>query len=164
LLFMGAELGQETEWSESRSLDWWLLQYADHGGMQGLVRDLNRVYRATPALWQLDGTPDGFAWIDANDSSGNVFSFVRKGSDGSSLACVANFANMVHSEYRLGLPEAGRWAEVLNTDAADYSGSGVGNLGGIEACGQPWHGQPASTAVTLPPLGTVWFYRPGPGH
>jgi 1,4-alpha-glucan branching enzyme len=160
LLFMGAELGQEAEWSESGSLDWWLLQYADHAGMQHLVRDLNRAYRATPALWDLDASPQGFAWIDANDSAGNVFSFVRRGSDGSSLACVSNFANVPRSAYRLGLPHPGRWTEVVNTDAVYYSGSGVGNLGGVDAGREPWHGMPASVELTLPPLATVWLRNP----
>ncbi|HEX3829918.1 MAG TPA: 1,4-alpha-glucan branching protein GlgB [Sporichthyaceae bacterium] len=160
LLFMGAELGQEAEWSESGSLDWWLLQYADHAGMQHLVRDLNRTYRDTPALWELDASPEGFAWIDANDSAGNVFSFVRRGTDGSSLACVSNFANTPRSAYRIGLPRPGRWTEVVNTDAVDYSGSGVGNLGGVDAGHEPWHGMPASVELTLPPLATVWLRNP----
>ncbi len=160
LLFMGAELGQESEWSESGSLDWWLLDYADHAGMQHLVRDLNRAYAAEPALWELDGSPEGFAWIDANDSAGNVFSFVRRGTDGSSLACVSNFSNMAQSPYRVGLPHPGRWTEVVNTDAAYYSGSGVGNLGGVDAGHEPWHGMPASVELTLPPLATVWLRNP----
>jgi 1,4-alpha-glucan branching enzyme len=162
LVFMGAELGQESEWSESRSLDWWLLEHPDHAGVQQLVGDLNAVYRDTPAMWQLDVSPDGFAWIDANDSNSNVFSFLRYGADGSVLASVSNFANMVHSNYRLGLPQPGRWAEVLNTDATGYAGSGVGNLGGVGAVAEPWHGLPTSTRLTLPPLGTIWLrYVPG---
>jgi len=108
-------------------------------------------------MWELDASPEGFAWIDANDSTNNVFSFLRFGADGTVLACVSNFANMVHSAYRLGLPRAGRWAEVLNTDATGYTGSGVGNLGGVDALGEPWHGLPASTTLTLPPLATVWL-------
>jgi 1,4-alpha-glucan branching enzyme len=157
LVFMGAELGQEAEWSEGRSLDWWLLDHPDHAGVCQLVGDLNAVYRDTPAMWELDGSPEGFAWIDANDSNSNVFSFLRYAADGSVLACVSNFANMVHSTYRLGLPHRGRWAEVLNTDATGYAGSGVGNLGGVDADGEPWHGLPTSTTLTLPPLGTVWL-------
>jgi len=159
LLFMGGEIGQESEWAESGSVDWWILQYGDHEGMRDLVRDLNRVYRVTPALWELDNSPDGFAWIDANDSAGNVFSFVRRASDGSSLACASNFANMIHSDYRIGLPMVGRWTEVLNTDAVDYTGGGVGNLGGVEAIAEPWHGMAASASLTLPPLATVWLSR-----
>jgi 1,4-alpha-glucan branching enzyme len=157
LLFMGGELGQESEWSESRSLDWWLLEHPDHAGVQQLVADLNNVYRNNPAMWEWDSTPEGFAWIDANDANSNVFSFLRYAPDGSVMACVSNFANMIHSGYRLGLPHAGRWAEVLNTDASVYAGSGVGNLGGVDGVGEPWHGLPASTTLTLPPLATVWL-------
>ncbi|MGH8866942.1 MAG: 1,4-alpha-glucan branching protein GlgB [Actinomycetes bacterium] len=161
LLFMGAELGQESEWSESRSLDWWLLDNPDHRGVQSLVRDLNRVYADTPALWSQDVEPSGFDWIDANDAGNNVFSFLRWGGDGSALACVANFAAVPHEGYRLGLPHAGTWQEVLNTDAGAYLGSGVGNLGAVEAVAEPWHGRPASASLRLPPLGAVWLHRSG---
>jgi 1,4-alpha-glucan branching enzyme len=157
LLFMGGEFGQESEWAEDRSLDWWMLENPDHRGVQRLVTDLNRVYRETPALWELDTSPKGFSWIDANDASGNVFSFLRFGTDGSALACVANFAGVPHREYRLGLPHAGRWDEVVNTDAATYLGSGVGNLGSVVATDVPWHGLPASAVVQIPPLGALWL-------
>jgi len=160
LLFMGGEIGQEAEWAESRSLDWWLLDHADHRGVQTLVRDLNRVYKATPALWQADYDAAGFGWIDANDALNNVFSFVRFAEDGSALACVANLANTVRSDYRVGLPLTGRWDEALNTDADAYAGSGVGNFGGVEANAEQWHGQPASASLTLPPLGTIWLRSP----
>jgi 1,4-alpha-glucan branching enzyme len=162
LLFMGAELGQEAEWSEGRSLDWWLLDHADHRGVQTLIRDLNRVYRTLPALWEQDIDPAGFRWIDANDALNNVFSFLRFGADGSVIACISNFANAPHAGYRVGLPAPGRWDEVLNTDADVYAGSGVGNFGGVEALPEPWHGQPASAVVTLPPLGTVWLRARAP--
>jgi 1,4-alpha-glucan branching enzyme len=161
LLFMGSEFAQEAEWAEDRSLDWWLLDNPDHRGVQSLVRDLNRVYRETPALWSQDTSPAGFAWIDANDAAGNVFSFVRYGSDGSALACVANFAGTPHAGYRLGLPHAGRWDEVVNTDADVYLGSGWGNYGGVDAGDQGWHGMPASAVVQLPPLGAVWLRYAG---
>jgi 1,4-alpha-glucan branching enzyme len=161
LIFMGTEFAQESEWAESRELDWWLLDNADHRGVQEMVRDLNRVYRETPALWARDVEGSGFEWIDASDSANNVFSFVRKGADGELLACVANFAAVPHHGYRLGLPRAGTWAEVLNTDAERYAGSGVGNLGSVEATGEPWHGQPASAEITVPPLGAVWFTPAG---
>jgi 1,4-alpha-glucan branching enzyme len=156
---MGSEFGQESEWAESRELDWWLLDNADHRGVQSLVRDLNRVYRDTPALWTIDNDSEGFAWIDANDSSNNTFSFVRRGSDGSELVCVANFSAVPHEGYRLGMPSAGEWTEVLNTDADAYAGSGVGNLGSVTAEEEPWHGQPASATVRVPPLGAVWLTR-----
>ena len=157
LLFMGSEFGQESEWAESRSLDWWLTENPDHRGVQTLVHDLNRVYADNRGLWSRDSDPDGFGWIDANDAGNNVFSFLRWGDDGSVLACVANFSPMPHEGYRLGLPFPGRWDEVLNTDAEAYVGSGVGNLGGVEAAGEGWHGQPASASLRVPPLGTVWL-------
>ena len=159
LIFMGSEFGQESEWAESRELDWWLLENADHRGVQSLVRDMNRVYKDTPALWSLDNDGSGFSWVDANDSTNNVFSFVRRGSDGSELVCVANFSAVPHVGYRLGMPSAGTWTEVLNTDADGYAGSGVGNFGAVTAVEEPWHGQPASTTVSVPPLGAVWFTR-----
>jgi 1,4-alpha-glucan branching enzyme len=159
LLFMGSEFGQEAEWSESRSLDWWLLDNADHRGVQHLVRDLNRTYAATPALWARDVDPGGFQWIDANDAGNNTFSFLRWGHDGSVLACITNFSAIPHENYRVGLPYPGAWQEVLNTDADAYCGSGVGNLGELEATGQGWHGQAASAALRVPPLGTVWLHH-----
>ena len=157
LLFMGSEFAQESEWSEQRSLDWWLLDLPDHRGVALLVKELNEVYRATPALWSQDVDAAGFSWIDANDSAGSVFSFLRYATDGSAVACVSNFAGVPHEGYRLGLPWSGEWREVLNTDAPDFLGSGVGNLGRVEASADGWHGQPASALLRLPPLGTVWL-------
>ncbi len=157
LLFMGSELAQESEWAEGRELDWWLLDNVDHRGVQSLVRDLNQVYRRTPALWTQDFDPAGFSWIDANDADNNTFSFVRRGADGSMLVCVSNFAALPHESYRIGLPQEGRWAEVLNTDSEAYVGSGVGNMGSVQATSESWHGLPASATITVPPLGTVWL-------
>ena len=157
LLFMGQEFAQGHEWAESRSLDWWLLDGPDHRGVQRLITDLNRVYKETPALWSQDTDPAGFHWIDANDASGNVYSFVRYGSDGSIVACIANFSAVAHEGYRVGLPHTGRWDEVVNTDAGAYFGSDVGNFGGVEAVEEPWHGQPASVSLRVPPLGTLWL-------
>ncbi|HET7174147.1 MAG TPA: 1,4-alpha-glucan branching protein GlgB [Nocardioidaceae bacterium] len=157
LIFMGAEIAQESEWAEGRELDWWLLDRADHRGVQQLVRDLNSAYRDAPALWSRDQDPGGFAWIDANDSANDVFSFLRYGDDGSVLACIANFAAVPHLGYRVGLPAAGEWAEVLNTDSDAYGGSGVGNLGVARAHETPWHGLPASADLALPPLGVLWL-------
>ncbi|KZB79863.1 1,4-alpha-glucan branching protein GlgB [Amycolatopsis regifaucium] len=157
LLFMGAEFGQAAEWAESRSLDWHLLDAPLHRGVWELVRTLNELYRSTPALFSQDTTPEGFAWIDASDAGGNVLSFLRIGEDGSRLACVANFAGTPHHDYRVGLPSAGRWREVLNTDAASYGGSDVGNLGEVEATKEAWHGQPASAVLQLPPAGVLWL-------
>lgn len=159
LLFMGGEFGQVQEWSEGRSLDWHLLDDPLHGGLQRLVGDLNRRYREHSALYAADTRPEGFSWIDANDSANNVASFLRHDPSrpGSMVACVANFAGHPHRDYRVGLPVTGRWREVLNTDAADYGGSGWGNLGGADATDRPWHGQPASALLQLPPQGMVWL-------
>jgi 1,4-alpha-glucan branching enzyme len=157
LLFMGGEFGQPREWSESRSLDWDLTREPLHRGVQSLLRDLNAVYRATPALYSEDSRPTGFQWIDANDSAGNVLSFLRRGTDDSCVACVANFAGVPHEGYRIGLPSTGPWREVLNTDADGYGGSGVGNLGQVIAEDKPWHGLPASAVVRLPPSGVLFL-------
>jgi 1,4-alpha-glucan branching enzyme len=167
LLFMGQEFAQGAEWAESRSLDWWLLDAPDHRGVARLIKDLNRLYRESPALWALDTVPEGFRWIDANDAAGNVYSFLRFGpgaADGqtSAIACVANFSAVPHEGYRLGLPFAGHWDEVVNTDADLYFGSGVGNFGAVEAVGEPWHGLPASAALRVPPLGALWLRYAGP--
>jgi 1,4-alpha-glucan branching enzyme len=158
LLFMGAELGQESEWAEARELDWWLLEHPEHAGVHSLVRDLNRLYADTPALWSRDDQPDAFTWIDANDAARNVFSFVRRGGSEPDLVCVANFAAIPH-DYRLGLPSDGMWEEVLNTDADLYGGSGVGNLGQVKATEGEHSGQPAYADIALPPLGVVWLRR-----
>ena len=157
LLFMGGEFAQEREWSEERSLDWHLLDQPLHRGIRQLVTDLNAAYRSLPALHSADVRPEGFQWIDANDAYGNVVSFLRVGEDGSKIACVANFAGVPHPGYRVGLPTTGRWVEVLNTDAECYGGSGVGNYGQVEAEPEPWHGQPASGVLHLPPNGVLWL-------
>ncbi len=161
LLFMGTELAQDQEWAEQRELDWWLLEDRDHAGVRRLVADLNAVYLDTPALWSQDSSPDGFTWIDADDAAGNTISFVRWAGDGSALVSVTNFSGGPREAYRLGLPYAGEWSEVVNTDAESYGGSGVGNLGTVTAHAEPHQGQPASASVRIPPLGTVWF-RHGP--
>jgi len=157
LLFMGGEFGQIDEWSEKRSLDWPLLDEPLHNGIKRLVGDLNAAYKVSPALFTLDTSPDGFSWIDANDSAGNVLSFLREGEDGSMLACVANFSGSPHQDYRIGLPSSGVWREVVNTDAEVYGGSGWGNQGEIVAGAKPWHGRPASAVVQLPPAGVIWL-------
>jgi 1,4-alpha-glucan branching enzyme len=161
LLFMGGEFGQVREWSEAGVLDWGLCADPLHGnlhrGVQTLVGDLNRTYRANRALYSQDTSPHGFHWIDANDAANNVLSFVRYGDDGSMLVCAANFAGVPHEGYRLGLPQVGRWRELLNTDGANYGGSGVGNLGSVVAEAREWHGQPASAMLRLPPAGVLWL-------
>ena len=159
LLFMGGELASEGEWSEQRGLDWSTLDDPGARAVARLVGDLNRAYRANPTLWARDADPGSFQWIDGGDRYGNVLSFLRHGPDGETLACVVNFSGMPHHDYRIGLPEGGRWTEVLNTDAADYGGTGVGNLGGVDAGGTPAHGQPCSARVQIGPYAAVWLRR-----
>ncbi|BCJ34609.1 1,4-alpha-glucan branching enzyme GlgB [Actinocatenispora thailandica] len=162
LLFAGCEFAQVGEWSEEHGVDWAALEHPAHAGVQAMVSDLNARYKDAPALWTQDTSPAGFAWIDANDAAGNVFSFLRWGSDGTVVACVANFAGGPHADYRLGLPRTGRWTELLNTDAESYGGSGWGNLGEVVATDEPWHGQPASATIQVPPLATLWLrHTPG---
>jgi 1,4-alpha-glucan branching enzyme len=158
LLFMGQEFGQRAEWSEERGVDWFQLGEGGFSdGILRMVRDLNEIYRTHPALWTHDSSPEGYSWIDANDSASNVLSFLRFGSDGSMIACVFNFSGSEHTRYRLGLPRSGRWREVLNSDADIYNGAGVGNFGAVEAVDEPCHGRPASAVMVLPPLSALWF-------
>ena len=157
LLFMGGELAQEQEWSHDRSLDWHLLERPGHAGVQALVGDLNRLYREEPALWEVDFDPEGFRWLEPNDAAANVVAFARYSRSGRPLVCACNFSPVPRPGYRLGLPQGGRWRELLNTDSTHYGGSEVGNLGGVEAREQRWHEQPFSAEVTLPPLGVVWL-------
>jgi 1,4-alpha-glucan branching enzyme len=158
LLFMGQELAQEREWSHERSLDWHLLDDPGHQGVQHLVRDLNRVYRDQPALWEVDFDASGFWWLEPNDADNNIVAFCR-GSRGAKdvVACVMNLSPVPRHGYRVGVPRQGRWREALNTDAERYGGSNVGNYGGVEAEAVPWHGQPCSVQLSLPPLGVLWL-------
>jgi 1,4-alpha-glucan branching enzyme len=158
LLFMGQEFAQPAEWSEKRSLDWHLLEQPEHAGIQSLVRDLNRAYRDEPALWELDSDPSGFWWLEANDADRNVIAFARRSADSSRvLVFVANLSPNVYYNYRLGLPRSSRWREAVNTDSSFYGGSDVGNLGGVVPEPIPWHEQPFSAELTLPPLAAVWL-------
>ena len=159
LLFMGCEFAQAREWSHDQSLDWHLLDDARHAGVQRLVRDLNQLYRATQALHQLDFVPAGFEWMDHQDAAHSVLGFVRRGLDASRLVLVAcNFTPAVQTGYRLGVPQPGEYRERLNTDSAHYGGSNTGTpLGAATAEPVPWHGQPYSVLLTLPPLATVFF-------
>lgn len=159
LLFMGQEFGQEQEWTEQHSLDWWLLDDDLHSGLLSLVSALNRIYRDEPALWDDDYT--GFEWIDASDGDHNVISHIRKGmgSDDKQhlLVCVTNFAGTPHEGYRVGLPFSGQWEEILNTDSEEFGGSGVINMGPVIAEDVPWNGRPASAELRVPPLGALWL-------
>lgn len=157
LLFMGQEFGQPSEWSEERGLDWWILDQPVHRALFDLVGSLNRTYIDTPALWALDNDPAGFEWIDAGDAGRNVLAFLRRDREGNQVAVVHNFSGAPIQGYRLGLPQAGVWEEILNTDAEQFGGSGVGNLGAVHAGDEGWHGRPASAELTLPPLAGLWL-------
>ena len=162
LLFMGGELAQEREWSHERSLDWHLLERPEHRGVQTLVGDLNRFYRDEPALWEIDGEPAGFTWLELNDAPANVIAFARFSVDAArTVVCVCNFSPVPRPGYRVGLPRPGRWREVLNTDATVYGGSGVGNSGAVDAEELGWHGQQWSAELQVPPLGVLWLAPEG---
>ena len=166
LLFMGQEFAQEAEWSHERSLDWHLLEQGDHAGIQSLVRDLNRVYAGSTALWENDFDSSGFWWLEANDAANNVVAFARASVDAEQvLVCVANLSPQPRDGYRVGLPRSGRWVEALNTDSEYYGGTNAGNWGGVEAEPIPWNDQPFSAEVHLPPLAVLWLVpepRPSP--
>jgi len=157
LLFMGSEWAQSTEWAEGRSLSWHELDDPGHAGIQKAVHDLNSTYRAYPALWSQDHSPDGFQWIVSDDADHNVLAYLRRGDDGSVVVVVVNFSGAPHEGYRLPLPAGGRWSEILNTDSEAYGGSGVGNLGAVHAEPVPWNGQPFSVRLRVPPLGALYL-------
>jgi 1,4-alpha-glucan branching enzyme len=161
LLFMGCEFAPWREWSHEESLEWHLLQYPLHAGVQRWVRDLNRLYREEPALHSLDCDPRGFEWIDCHDVDQSVLSWIRRDAAGAPpLVIACNFTSVPRYAYRLGVPAPGRWEEVLNGDAPLYGGSGMGNLGGLRTQPIPSHGQGQSLALTLPPLAMVVFRAP----
>ncbi len=154
LLFMGCEFGQREEWNANESLPWHVLEHAPHAGVQRLVRDLNRVLRAFPALYEQDVSPDGFGWISHDDAEHSVLAFERRARDGGRVVVVCNLTPVVRHGWRTGVPHGGSWCELINTDAAAYGGSGVGN-GVLQSEAVPWQGQPESVVMTLPPLATV---------
>ena len=164
LLIMGGEFGQRSEWNANAELDWGLLAAGPfHAGTQRFVTDLNRLYQAHPALWQGDFDPSGFFWIDCSDTEQSILSFIRQNSDRTSqLLVVLNLTPAARYNYRLGLPTGGHWRELLNSDAAIYAGSGVGNLGGVTTQAQPSHNQPCSAEFTLPPLSLIVFRADAP--
>jgi 1,4-alpha-glucan branching enzyme len=158
LIFMGGEFGQWDEWSHDRSLDWHLLQYDKHKGLQNWVRDLNRLYGEDPVLYHWDFLPEGFEWIDCNDADSSIIGMLRKGDlKRGTLAIVANFTPVLRRNYRIGVPCPGHWKEVLNSDAEVYGGSGAGNMGGVEAALVPFQNKPYSLVLTLPPLAVVFL-------
>ena len=158
LLFMGCEFGQSAEWNHDRALDWHLLQYPEHRGVQSLVRDLNALYRSRPALHELDCEGGGFEWIDANDADHSTLAFLRRDRAGGALLVLANFTPVPRYGHRVGLPTAGAWRELLNTDAEHYAGSNLGNRAATIAS-EPVaaHGRSDSIVVTLPPLAVLIF-------
>lgn len=158
LLFMGGEFGQWDEWSEAHSLDWHLLEYPPHRGVQKWVEDLNQFYRAEPALHELDFEPAGFEWINGSDAATSTLSFVRKAKSTEDLILVAcNFTPVIRTDYRVGVPREGIWREALNSDSTIYGGSGQGNAGTVRTDPLPWDGRPCSLSLTLPPLAAVFF-------
>jgi 1,4-alpha-glucan branching enzyme len=160
LLFMGGEFGQRREWSESRELDWELLQYPEHAGIRTLVRDLNGLYRRERSLHRRDYQRDGFEWIDCHDIPQSVVSFLRRDGDDVTVV-VINFTPVPRYGYRIGLPQGGHWVEVLNSDSEYYGGSNVGNPLGLDASADSWMGRPFSVDLTLPPLAAI-VLRPAP--
>jgi 1,4-alpha-glucan branching enzyme len=160
LLFMGGEIGQWREWNYEQSLDWHLLDEDEHRGLRLLVRDLNRLLREHPALYELDVEPRGFRWLDVDNALENVVAFMRFSAGGDTLVCVCNFSAIPRHGYRFGLPEPGAYRLVLNTDSAYYAGEASVHVGSVEAEEQPWHYQPYSAAVDLPPLAALWFVSP----
>ena len=157
LLFMGSEFGQLSEWSSERGLDWWILEQPSHQNVQKLVSNLNRIYQDNPALWQRDHEREGFQWIDGGNADQNTVSFVRYSDKGEPVVVVVNFAGEPHGFFRVGFPSEGDWIELLNTDAEEFGGSGVGNMGQITVKDAGIHGQPFSAEITVPPLGAVYF-------
>jgi 1,4-alpha-glucan branching enzyme len=154
LLFMGQEFAQGPEWSEARSLEWGQLDIPAHRGVLALVRDLNHLYRDRPALHARDCEGEGFEWLIADDSTNSVFAWLRKAPDANPVAVISNFTPVPRQGYRVPLPHAGRWREVLNSDAELYGGSGAGNLGGVTAADE---GGVVGAECTLPPLATIWL-------
>ncbi len=153
LLFMGGEFGQWSEWNSEGQLDWWLLNDPDHAGIMELVRSLHEEQRAHPALWERDFEPEGFGWIIADDAANNVFAFGRFGSSPHSepVVCIANLSPVPRYEHGITLPAGGTWREVVNSDATEFGGSGVGNGGWVNADSL------GRASITLPPLGVVWL-------
>jgi 1,4-alpha-glucan branching enzyme len=163
LLFMGSELGQAEAWNHEVSLPWQLLEDGPyHRGVQSLVRDLNRLYRGVPALWELDAVPAGFEWMDCSDREQSIVSFLRYARDPEDVVlCAFNFTPTPRPAYRIGVPRPGFYREILNTDGGAYAGSNLGNAGGVQSDPIPWHGRSHSVRLTLPPLGAVWLKPEG---
>jgi 1,4-alpha-glucan branching enzyme len=163
LLFMGGEFGQWREWNHDTGLDWHLLNLPKHDGLRRLVQHLNYIYKSEPALWQQDDSFEGFEWIDFHDADNSVVSFVRRSREGELIVFIVNATPMVRYNYRLGVPHAGFYREIINTDAETYGGGNVGNLGGAQSEDRQWMGREHSILIQLPPLATLAF-KPDPGR
>jgi 1,4-alpha-glucan branching enzyme len=158
LLFMGGEFGQWNEWNHESSLDWHLLDFPPHKGIQDWVRDLNHFYRKQPAMHQLDFSENGFEWADFHDAENSVITFIRKGTrTGDIVLIVCNFTPVPRNNYVVGVPVGGRWSEMLNSNAESYGGSGLGNAGGVDSAPVPAQGKYHSLYLTLPPLGVLYL-------
>jgi 1,4-alpha-glucan branching enzyme len=154
LMFMGCEFGQGREWNFDQALDWYVLDYPLHQGLHHAVKDLNQLYRKFPALYQNEFQPNGFEWIDCHDYQQSVISFIRRNGD-NFIVVVLNFTPVPRQDYRLGVPAAGTYSEVFNSDSEYYAGSNVGNGGDIHSDGTPWMNHPHSLSLTLPPLAAI---------
>jgi 1,4-alpha-glucan branching enzyme len=160
LLFMGGEFAQWREWAHEESLEWHALEYEAHRGIQRFVRDLNRVYRREPALHELDFDEAGFRWVDFNDADHSIVSYLRCGRTTADVVLVVcNFTPVSHRDYHVGVPAGGTWTEILNSDALEYGGGGLGNAGAAEARPEPFHGHGQSLSLILPPLGVLLFKK-----
>jgi len=157
LLFMGADIGQWSEWNHDTSIEWHLLDYEPHRGIHRLVQDLNRLYRSESSLYELDCEPRGFEWIDCNDSDNSTVSYLRRNRAGETIVIACNFTPVPRQNYRIGVPHDGFWREILNTDSSLYGGNNIGNGGGVEAVPQPCHGRSCQLNIMLPPLAMVVF-------
>uniref|UniRef100_UPI004047EE82 alpha amylase C-terminal domain-containing protein n=1 Tax=Aquiluna sp. TaxID=2053504 RepID=UPI004047EE82 len=157
LLFMGQEFAQVAEWSEGRELDWWLLDHAPHQGMQTLVSELNALYQSQKALWELDHSHEGFRWIDGSNSEQNILSFVRSSESGEKVIVLVNFADYPYFNYRIGVPDAGKYVELLNSDSERFGGSNVVNAGVLSTSADHAHGFEQSLEISVPPLGAVFL-------
>jgi 1,4-alpha-glucan branching enzyme len=158
LLFMGAEFGQSAEWNFEGELQWYLLQFGYHQGIQKLIADLNALYKSQPALYEKQFSPEGFEWINYSDHQNAVIAYIRKGEKTQQdLVVVCNFTEVVRADYRIGLPRKGKLTQIFNSDDTSYGGSGVGNAKAVKIEAEPWNGRDFSAAITLPPLGIAVF-------
>jgi 1,4-alpha-glucan branching enzyme len=161
LLFMGCEIGQRAEWNHDAAVDWGILYHHEHQGLKQWISDVNAFYRTQPALHEIDFGHEGFEWVDCCDTEASVFSFLRKPKNAAMVLVICNMTPVPRHNYILGVPHAGYWREALNSDAPLYGGSGMGNLGGVDAAPVPSHGHMQSVTLTIPPLSALYFRHEG---